>query len=65
MTRKNLHPGGRKFVFANRLSGDILFSPLASFAFFCILIFFFACLVFFFEIKNMYSDTHSTVRSSE
>ena len=31
---KNFHPGGRKFLFFGRFSGDILFSFLGSFAFF-------------------------------
>ena len=63
--KKNLHPGGRKFNFFNQFSGDILFSSLVSFAFFVFLFcfVFFACL--FFEIKNIYSATHSTMRAGE
>ena len=41
---------------------EILFSSLVSFAYFdsC----FFVCLVVF-EIKNVYSDLHSTIRAGE
>ena len=53
---KNLHPGDRKLFF-NRFSGDTLFSSLVSFAF-LVLVFIFCCLLFF-EMKNVYSDTHS------
>ena len=38
-----IHPGGRKFIFFNQFSGDIIFSSLVSFAF-LILVFFFVCL---------------------
>ena len=38
---KNLHPSGRKFIFLNRFSGDILFSFLVFFVF---LIIVFVCL---------------------
>ena len=50
-------------LFFNRFSGDILFSSLVSFAFFysC---FFIVCLLFF-ELKNVYSDTQSTVLAGE
>ena len=54
---ENLHPGDRKFI---------LFSSLVSFVFFyCFYLFnfFFFCL--FFEIKNLYSDTASTMRAGE
>ena len=44
--------------YGSRFSGDIIFSSLVSFA--CILVFLLVCL--FFEIKNIYSDTHSTMR---
>ena len=40
---KNLPPGGRKFIFFYRFSGDIVFSSLVSFAFFYYC-FFFVCL---------------------
>ena len=56
---KNIYPG-RKFI----LLFDILFSSLVSFTFLhsCCCCFF--CLfVCFFEIKNTYSDTHSTMRA--
>ena len=43
---KNLHPGGRKFVFFNQFSGDILFPSLVSFAFF-VFLYFCACLFVF------------------
>ena len=46
------HPCGSKFIFLNRFSGGILFSSLISFD---------SCLCFFFGIKNVYSDTHSTM----
>ena len=64
---KNLHPGGRKFFFFYRFSGNILFSFLVSFSFFFVFLlcfaFFLACL--FFEIKSIYSDTRSTMRAGE
>ena len=61
---KNLHPGGRKFIFPNQFSGDILFSSLVSFAFFVSCWFFLlACL--FNEIKIFYSDPHSTMPVGE
>ena len=43
-----------------RFSADILFSALVSSAF-CLLVF----LCFYFELKNVYSDTHSTMRAGE
>ena len=46
-------------IFFKRFSGDILFSSLVSF--FCILVVF-LLVSWFFEIKNIYSDTHSTMR---
>ena len=53
--QKNLHPGGHKFFFFfNRFSGHILFSSLVSFAF--------SDSSLFFELKNVYSDTHWTMR---
>ena len=62
---KNLHPGGRKFIFL------IDFPEIFSFLFYFIYLFFllfsyscfFACL--FLEIKDIYSDTHSTMQASE
>ena len=48
--------------FFYQFSGDILFSSLVSFAFF-LHCFWLVCLVF--EIKNIYSDTHSTIRAGE
>ena len=61
---KNLHPGGRKFIgYFNRFSGDILFSSLVSFDFF-IIVFVVVCLLFF-ELKNVYSDRHSTMRAGK
>ena len=48
---KNLHPGGRKFFFFNRFSGEIFFSSLVSFDFFCILFFFFCLFVCFSKLK--------------
>ena len=40
---ENLHRSGRKFIFLNRFSGDILFSSLVSFAFFGSCFCLFAC----------------------
>ena len=60
---KNLPPGGRKFIFFYRFSGDILFSSLVSFVFFYYCFFLFVYLLLF-EIENVYSDTHSTVRAA-
>ena len=60
---KNVHPGGRKLIFFNQFSGDILFSSLDSFAFFISLFFWLVSLIF--EIKSIYSDTHSTMRVGE
>ena len=57
---KNLHPGSHKFLYIYRISKNILFSSLVSFAFDVFLLF---CL--FFEIKNIYSDTHSAMREGE
>ena len=59
---KNLRTGGRKFIFFNRFSGDILFSFFIFICFFLSL-FSFCCL--FFEIKNIYSYTHSTMRAGQ
>ena len=53
---KNLHPDGHKFI-SNCFSGDILFSSLLSYAFFVFSFYLPVCLLF--EIKNIYSDTHS------
>ena len=46
-----------------RFSADIIFllSSIVAFAF----VFLFVCFFFFFEIKNIYSDTHSTMRVDE
>ena len=66
---KNLHPGGRKFIgYFNRFSGDILFSSLVSFDFFysCFFVVVVAVVVcLFFQLKNVYSDTHRTLRAGE
>ena len=62
--KKNLHPGRHKFFFFNQFSRDILFPFLVSFAFFYFCFVLFVCLLFF-EIKNVYSDTHSTMRACE
>ena len=62
---KNLPPRRPQFfIFFNRFCGDILFYYLVCFAFFVFLYF---CLFvgLFFEIKNIYSDTHSTMRAGE
>ena len=41
---KNLHPGGRRFIFFNRFSGDILFSSLVSlFSFILVFLCLFIC----------------------
>ena len=55
MTRKFFTRAAASLFFFNRFSGDILFSSLISFAFFD------SCLCLFFGIKNVYSDTHSTM----
>ena len=60
---KNLPPGGHKFIFFYRFSGDIVFSSLVSFVFFYYCFFLFVYLLLF-EIENVYSDTHSTVRAA-
>ena len=59
---KNLYPGGLKLIFLNQFSGEI-FSILLQFLFlFCILFFFcFVLITCLFEIKNIYSDTHSNI----
>ena len=58
---KNLQPGGHKFIFFNHLRYSLFF--FSFFYFFCILVFFHVCL--FFEIKSIYSDTHSAMRAGE
>ena len=58
---KNLHRGGRKFIYFNRFSGDIFFSSIVPFAF--LYSYFFACL--YFKIKNICSDTLSTTWACE
>ena len=58
VTRK-ISTGRPQICFFNRFSGDIIFS---SFVFF-FLGGVFAC--FLFEIKNIYSDTHSIMRAGE
>ena len=50
LAAKNLHSGGHKYIFSNLLSGDILFSSLASFSFLVFLFFLLVCS--FFEIKK-------------
>ena len=55
---KNLHPGRSKFIFLIDFP-EIFFFSLVSFAF---LILVFSSLMFF-EIKNVYSNTHSTIRA--
>ena len=52
--QKNLHPGGRKFIFFNRFSGNILsLFFFIFFCFFCILVFllFLFCSVVFLKLK--------------
>ena len=52
--QKNLHPGGRKFIFFNRFSGNILsLFFFIFFCFFCILVFllFLFCFVVFLKLK--------------
>ena len=56
-------PGRPQIYFFNRFSGDVLFSSIDSFGFFVFL--FFSLFVCFFEIKNIYPDTHSTMRAGE
>ena len=53
--------GSPQIYFFNWFSGDILFSSLISFVFF-VFLFSFCSFVFFFEIENIYSDTHLTMR---
>ena len=62
VTRK-IFPRAAAFFF-NLFSREILFSSLASFAFlyFCL---FFYFLIVYFEIKNIYSNIHLTMRASE
>ena len=62
VTRKILTRAAANSFF-NRFSGDILFYALVSFAFFVFLFFLLVCL--FFEIKNVYSDKHSTTWAGE
>ena len=60
--QKKFSPGRPQIYFFTRFSGYILFFSLVSFAFFNT--YFFVCLFvcsLFFEIKNVYSDTHSTI----
>ena len=63
LTRK-IFTRASAIYFFNRLFGDIFFSSLVSFDFFgscfCVVV----CLLFF-EIKNVYPDTHSTMRVAE
>ena len=60
--REKSSPERPQIYFFNRFSGDILFS--SSFFFFdsCFCLFFGLML---FEIENVYSDTHSTMRADE
>ena len=60
VTRKIFIREAANLFFFNRFSVDILISSLVSFVFF---ILFFVSL--FFELKNVYSDTHSTMRAGE
>ena len=55
---KNTHWGGQISFFFDQFSRNILFSSL----FYLFLSFAFAFACFFFEIKNIYSDTHSTMQ---
>ena len=60
---KNLHPGSRKFIFLSIFRRYSLF----FFNFFC---FFYSCFLFVYlfvllENKDVYSDTHSTIRAGE
>ena len=55
--------GRPQIYFFNRLSGDILFSSLVSFAFLYSCFSLPVCL--FFEIQNVYFDTNSTMRVGE
>ena len=59
---KNLYPGGLKLIFLNQFSGEI-FSILLQFLFLFLYSFFFVlfCLLACFEIKIIYSDTHSNI----
>ena len=59
--KKNLHPGGRKFIFLIDFLEifSFLLQFLLPFLYFCL--FLLVCL--FFEIKNIYPDTHSTMRA--
>ena len=52
---KNLHPGGRKFIFFNWFSGDTVFSFLVSFAFY---VFLFFCLFLCFLKLTIYILIH-------
>ena len=63
VTRKIFTRAAANLFFLIRFSGDILFSSLVAFAFFVFLFFVLLCL--FFEIKNIYSDTYSTMRAGE
>ena len=65
VTRKIVTRAAANLFFC-RFSGDILFSSLVYFAFFVFLFcFVFLLVCLFFEIKNIYSDTHSTMRAGE
>ena len=55
--RKISSQAAAKNFFFNRFSGYILFSSLVSFAF--------SDSSLFFELKNVYSDTHWTIRAGE
>ena len=59
--RKILTAAAKILFFFNQSSRDILFSCLVSL--FLSFVFVFAC--FFFEIKNIYSDIHSTMQAGE
>ena len=64
--KKNLHPGRRKFIFLTNFLEILSFiiQFLLLFLYFCSFsLFLLACL--FFEIRNIYSDTHLTIREGE
>ena len=56
--KKNLHPSDRKSIFFL-----INFPEKLSFVLWFLLLFLYSCL--FFEIKNIYSDTHSVMKTGE
>ena len=62
MTQKIFTWAGTNLFFLG-ISGDILFASLVSFAFFVFLFFLLVCL--FLEMRNIHSDTRSTMRAGE